>query len=204
MKTTKKSSRQEYLKGLRREYMQAVRKYRYYRTMRQATLDVLKKGVSLDVPTHYSKLNFNTLQEKGTYRIRKTKDGFKRVQYKGINAIKLQLKSLKKQTSAEYRKNIFIKNYLKSMQKVGYSLSERNEIRDKLKNLSSQKLTLAIDSAEFPSIQYNYANGGQISINNLKNRIEASIVNITPEQQLLIKKRYKALLPKFKQDIKGY
>lgn len=191
-------------KELREEYLKAVREYRYYRTMRQATLDVLKKGTSLKVPTNYTKLNIDTLYEKGTYRIRKLKDKtYKRIQYKGINAIKLQLKSLKRQTSAEYRKNIFIENYLKAMKNTGYTKDDRDKVETKLKRMSSQRLYLAIDSSEFPTIDYNYANSGNIPIQTLLNKIDVSTIKITQNQREAIKKRYKALLPQFKQDIKG-
>jgi len=191
-------------KELRQEYLKAVRQYRYYRTMRQATLDVLKKGISLKVPTNYSKLDIKELYEKGTYRIKKVNGVYQRTQYVGLDAIRLQLISLKHQTSATYRKEIFIENYMKAMEKTGYTIDEREQVKNKLRSMSAQRLYLAIDSADFPSIDYTYANKGIIKINKLLEKIDRSVVKITNEQKLKIKERYKVLLPQYAQDIKGF
>ena len=198
-------------KSERLEYLRAVREYRKHRALMQAYYNVFDVSTKLDKENQFKKLKIDKLTETGTTRVRRTgfdeqgRPIYKIIRYKGINALKVQLKSLQRLGSAEYLKEKFIKNYRQAMRKLDYSLKDINEVTDRIKKIDTWKLGVIIKSGEFPIPDFIYA-GESKTKDEILNMIEVSenAYKLTETKKRQVEKEYNELLTKYKKTIKGY
>lgn len=180
------SKRQQRKYTVRSQFEKAVNDYKKSVAERQALYDVMNVGTTEQaLVTSYTKLNYERLKKEGTYRIEgNAKEGYRRVEYFGDDAIKLQIESLNKMSSKELRKDTFIRNYVNEMRKVGYNLGERENVRRLLKEFSADELNVAIIAGTIPDIYWIYdSNGSDDEYNEIVDKIKKSRTSITPEQQ---------------------
>lgn len=132
----------------------------------------------------YSKLNYNDLYLNGLTRYVMNPD-FKTVKitYKGEEAIKLQIESLKKATNLNYQADIFINNYTKSLEEVGMNQSEIIDIRNALNQISIKKLNYLINKDILPAINFVYSiDGSDSALYDLYVEIKGSINYINTDK----------------------
>lgn len=108
---------------------------------------------SSELPNIFSNLEYSEIFSKGITR----RVGKNVRQYKGDEAIKVMIKSLKNQASLTYLKNNFADNYATSMYRIGLPVNFIKEVHGKLKRMSTAKLRFILGNNYLPSIQFIYS-----------------------------------------------
>lgn len=104
-------------------------------------------------PTLFKNLDYEQIMTKGITR----KVGNRTIRYKGEEAIRIQIESLKKRASKTYQAQVFIDNYINTLYIAGLEPDQIDFIEKLLNKLSIDKLSILIDKGVLPSIQYVYA-----------------------------------------------
>ena len=104
-------------------------------------------------PTLFKNLDYEQIMTKGITR----KVGNRTIRYKGEEAIRIQIESLKKRASKKYQAKVFIEKYINTLYIAGLEPDQIDFIEKLLNKLSIDKLSILIDKGVLPSIQYVYA-----------------------------------------------
>lgn len=143
----------------------------------QQALKEARGGGSIESkpPTFLKKFDYDIIYKNGIYR----KKGGKTVHLTKNEAVREQIKSIKKFASKDYEKNNFISNYRKALDGVGYSEYAINKVSKMLKNVSSEKLAYLIEKGILPDIQFIYAEEEEQAdfLKDITNAIEKGISN---------------------------
>lgn len=101
----------------------------------------------------FKRLNFDDVFEYGITRV---ENGvWKR--YKGAEAVRRQIKSLERFSNKNNLKEQFITNYGTALFKVGFKVSEVNEIKKILKRRNSDDIAIALEVGTLPEIVFIYS-----------------------------------------------
>lgn len=103
--------------------------------------------------TLFERLDYQSIVDTGITR----KVGNKTVRYTGDEAIKVQIESLKRRSSARMQNEIFIYNYCKALDYIDMPFNMVDDIRDKLNSLASDRLAILIDKGVLPQIAFLYS-----------------------------------------------
>ena len=103
--------------------------------------------------TLFKNLNYEQIMTEGITR----KVGNRTIRYKGEEAVRIQIESLRKRASKSYQAQVFIDNYTKTLSIAGLEVDQIHSIEKLLNELSIDKLSILIDKGVLPSIQYVYA-----------------------------------------------
>lgn len=98
----------------------------------------------------FTKLNFAEIYEKGIYRV--NKNG-KVIHYKGLSAVRKQIKSLRESNDPLRKKRLFIKVYMKNLNDVGINFPE---VRQILNSLAPEEITYLLNKGLIPEISFYY------------------------------------------------
>ena len=90
--------------------------------------------------TLFKNLNYEQIMTEGITR----KVGNRTIRFKGEEAVRIQIESLKKRASKSYQAQVFIDNYIKTLSIAGLELDQIHSIEKLLNNLSSDKLSILI------------------------------------------------------------
>ena len=104
-------------------------------------------------PTLFKNLDYEQIMTKGITR----KVGNRTIRFKGEEAVRIQIESLRKRASKSYQAQIFIDNYINTLYIAGLEPDQIDSIEKLLNKLSIDKLSILIDKGVLPSIQYVYA-----------------------------------------------
>ena len=104
-------------------------------------------------PTLFKNLNYEQIMTEGITR----KVGNRTIRYKGEEAVRIQIESLRKRVSKSYQAQLFIENYINTLNIAGLEPDQIDSIEKLLNKLSIDKLSILIDKGVLPSIQYVYA-----------------------------------------------
>ena len=104
-------------------------------------------------PTLFKNLDYEQIMTKGITR----KVGNRTIRYKGEEAVRIQIESLRKRASKSYQAQVFIENYIDTLYIAGLEPDQIDSIEKLLNKLSIDKLSILIDKGVLPSIQYVYA-----------------------------------------------
>lgn len=98
-------------------------------------------------------INFETIFNQGITR----KVNNKTIRYEGMEAIWVEIESLKKRASKTYQRNQFINNYMEGLFYSGIEQEDMNEIENLFNKISTDHLTYLIDSGILPIVEYLYS-----------------------------------------------
>lgn len=84
------------------------------------------------------------------------KVGSRTIRYVGTEAVKIQIESMRRRASKSYQADLFINNYIASMEGAGFSDEIIDYVEKQLNKLSVDRLTLLVDKGILPSIQFVY------------------------------------------------
>ena len=141
------------IKKLKRQFNYYVK--RLNETMlNERTFIVARGGAMTDRPSNlFKNLNFNKLIEEGLTRKIKGKT----VRITGVEAVKIQIQSLKNRTSRSIQNRRFIDNYLTSLNKIGMDPLQIKAIENALKRTPIDKIKYLTSKNLLPDIYRNYA-----------------------------------------------
>lgn len=141
------------MKKLKRQFNYYVK--RLNETMlNEITFIVARGGAMTDRPSNlFKNLNFNKLIEEGLTRKIKGKT----VRITGVEAVKIQIQSLKNRTSRSIQNRRFIDNYLTSLNKIGMDPLQVKAIENALKRTPIDKIKYLTSKNLLPDIYRNYA-----------------------------------------------
>lgn len=141
------------MKKLKRQFNYYVK--RLNETMlNERTFIVARGGAMTDRPSNlFKNLNFNKLIEEGLTRKIKGKT----VRITGVEALKIQIQSLKNRTSRSIQNRRFIDNYLTSLNKIGMDPLQVKAIENALKRTPIDKIKYLTSKNLLPDIYRNYA-----------------------------------------------
>lgn len=148
-------------KGLKGSYRQ---QFNYYKRQLQKRLiyeQAFKYARTKSIPDmkneslfYEENLDFDKVFNEGITR----KRGNMTIRYTGIEAIEIQINSLRQRASKTYQRQAYIDNYLQSMYYAGFEIEDIEEVENLFNNVSSDALTYMVDKGILKSIQYVYAN----------------------------------------------
>lgn len=186
-------------KTLRSQYLEAVRKYRYSQAEMLAMQDEANVRLTklYDVP--YGNLNYKQIYEKGIYRVRNGQT----IHYTGDEAVKIQLTSLKSQTSKRQGKQQFIENYAYAMEQVGYVEGEIEMVVAELEKIPATELAIMAKNGMFPDIQFLYVDKRGSSAEEIVQLIRSSRLHFTPENRRNVRENAKIYNQLLKRQIAG-
>ena len=152
-------------------------------------------------PTLFKNLNYEQIMTEGITR----KVGNRTIRFKGEEAVRIQIESLKKRASKSYQAQVFIDNYIKTLSIAGLEVDQIDSIEKLLNKLSIDKLSILIDKGVLPSIQYVYAESDDPD-KVYDDIIDAIDKGVSKSELEEIKARKKVLRPliKSKFDIMGW
>lgn len=146
-------------KGLKGSYRQ---QFNYYKRQLQKRLiyeQAFKYARTKSLPDmkneslfYEQNLDFDKVFNEGITR----KRGNVTIRYTGIEAIEIQINSLRQRASKTYQRQAYIDNYLQSMYFAGYEIEDIEEVENLFNSVSSDALTYMVDKAILPSIHYIY------------------------------------------------
>ena len=168
------------IKKLKRQFNYYVK--RLNETMlNERTFIVARGGAMTDRPSNlFKNLNFNKLIEEGLTRKIKGKT----VRITGVEAVKIQIQSLKNRTSRSIQNRRFIDNYLTSLNKIGMDPLQIKAIENALKRTPIDKIKYLTSKNLLPDIYRNYASA--TDTNKLYNEI-TRVLNPRKDNQKLMK-----------------
>ena len=127
------------------------------------------------------------------------------IRYKGEEAVRIQIESLRKRASKSYQAQVFIENYINTLYTAGLEPDQIDSIEKLLNKLSIDKLSILIDKGVLPSIQYVYAESDDPDkvYDDIIDAIDKGVIKSELEE---VKARKKVLRPliKSKFDIMGW
>lgn len=168
------------MKKLKRQFNYYVK--RLNETMlNERTFIVARGGAMTDRPSNlFKNLNFNKLIEEGLTRKIKGKT----VRITGVEAVKIQIQSLKNRTSRSIQNRRFIDNYLTSLNKIGMDPLQVKAIENALKRTPIDKIKYLTSKNLLPDIYRNYASASDTD--KLYNEI-TRVLNPRKDNQKLMK-----------------
>ena len=151
--------------------------------------------------TLFKNLNYEQIMTEGITR----KVGNRTIRFKGEEAVRIQIESLRKRASKSYQAQVFIDNYIKTLSIAGLELDQIHSIEKLLNNLSIDKLSILIDKGVLPSIQYVYAESDD-PVKVYDDIIDAIDKGVSKSELKEVNARKKVLRPliKSKFDIMGW
>ena len=151
--------------------------------------------------TLFKNLNYEQIMTEGITR----KVGNRTIRYKGEEAVRIQIESLRKRASKSYQAQVFIENYIKTLNIAGLEPDQIDSIEKLLNKLSIDKLSILIDKGVLPSIQYVYAESDD-PVKVYDDIIDAIDKGVSKSELEEVKSRKKVLRPliKSKFDIMGW
>lgn len=151
--------------------------------------------------TLFKNLDYEQIVSEGITR----KVGNRTITYKGEEAVRIQIESLRKRASKSYQASIFIENYINSLTDIGMDSEDIAKIEKALNSLSIDKLSILIDKNILPSIQFLYAESENLE-DIYTNIIDAIGSGVTKEEVKDIRLRKKVLkdMIKKKFDVLGW
>ena len=151
--------------------------------------------------TLFKNLNYEQIMTEGITR----KVGNRTIRYKGEEAVRIQIESLRKRASKSYQAQVFIDNYIKTLSIAGLEVDQIHSIEKLLNKLSIDKLSILIDKGVLPSIQYVYAESDD-PVKVYDDIIDAIDKGVSKSELEEVKARKKVLRPliKSKFDIMGW
>ena len=151
--------------------------------------------------TLFKTLNYEQIMTEGITR----KVGNRTIRFKGEEAVRMQIESLRKRASKSYQAQVFIDNYIKTLSIAGLELDQIHSIEKLLNNLSIDKLSILIDKGVLPSIQYVYAESDD-PVKVYDDIIDAIDKGVSKSELKEVNARKKVLRPliKSKFDIMGW
>ena len=151
--------------------------------------------------TLFKTLNYEQIMTEGITR----KVGNRTIRFKGEEAVRIQIESLRKRASKSYQAQVFIDNYIKTLSIAGLELDQIHSIEKLLNNLSIDKLSILIDKGVLPSIQYVYAESDD-PVKVYDDIIDAIDKGVSKSELKEVNARKKVLRPliKSKFDIMGW
>ena len=151
--------------------------------------------------TLFKRLNYEQIMTEGITR----KVGNRTIRYKGEEAVRIQIESLKKRASKSYQAQAFINNYINTLSIAGLEPDQIDSIEKLLNKLSIDKLSILIDKGVLPSIQYVYAESDD-PVKVYDDIIDAISKGVSKSELEEVKARKKVLRPliKSKFDIMGW
>ena len=105
------------------------------------------------LPGLQQNINFETIFNQGITR----KVNNKTIRYEGMEAIWVEIESMKKRASKTYQRNQYINNYLSSLWYTGIEEEDINEIENLFNKISTDHLTYLVDAGILPIIEYIYS-----------------------------------------------
>ena len=99
-------------------------------------------------------LDFDKVFNEGITR----KRGNVTVRYTGIEAIEIQINSLRKRASKTAQRELYVENYLQAMYMTDYPIEYIEEVERLFQGISSDTLTYIVDRKILKSIEYVYGN----------------------------------------------
>ena len=168
------------MKKLKRQFNYYVK--RLNETMlNERTFIVARGGAMTDRPSNlFKNLNFNKLIEEGLTRKIKGKT----VRITGVEAVKIQIQSLKNRTSRSIQNRRFIDNYLTSLNKIGMDPLQIKAVENALKRTPIDKIKYLTSKNLLPDIYRNYASASDTD--KLYNEI-TRVLNTRKDNQKLMK-----------------
>ena len=168
------------MKKLKRQFNYYVK--RLNETMlNERTFIVARGGAMTDRPSNlFKNLNFNKLIEEGLTRKIKGKT----VRITGVEAVKIQIQSLKNRTSRSIQNRRYIDNYLTSLNKIGMDPLQVKAIENALKRTPIDKIKYLTSKNLLPDIYRNYASASDTD--KLYNEI-TRVLNPRKDNQKLMK-----------------
>lgn len=115
------------------------------------------RGVSEDnisINMLFERLDFNDIYEHGITR----KLGNETIRVTGIQAVEMQIESLRRRASKTEQANLYIVNYAQSLYQTDMPVEYISEIYQKMQTISIDKLTALLDSGQLKQIAFIYAN----------------------------------------------
>ena len=151
--------------------------------------------------TLFKNLNYEQIMTEGITR----KVGNRTIRYKGEEAVRIQIESLKRRASKSYQAQVFIDNYIKTLSIAGLEVDQIHSIEKLLNKLSIDKLSILIDKGVLPSIQYVYAESDD-PVKVYDDIIDAIDKGVSKSELKEVNARKKVLRPliKSKFDIMGW
>ena len=160
--------------------------YNYYkrqmlkRLAKEQAFKEVRGGGTIEarIRTMFKDLTYEQTYNKGITR----KKGNTTVRYTGEEAVIIRINSMKRRASKTYQSDLFIRNYLQSMFKVGFDSENIYKVEKALRSISIDKLTYLVDKNILPSIQFLYAeqsNGDEETqeiLNAIKNGVSSETV----------------------------
>ena len=151
--------------------------------------------------TLFKILNYEQIMTEGITR----KVGNRTIRFKGEEAVRIQIESLRKRASKSYQAQVFIDNYINTLSIAGLEVDQIHSIEKLLNKLSIDNLSILIDKGVLPSIQYVYAESDD-PVKVYDDIIDAIDKGVSKSELKEVKARKKVLRPliKSKFDIMGW
>ena len=158
---------------LRNQFYKELKKYEDYELLREARLRLQNLPPSPDQlqSAYFKNLSYKKLKEDGLTR----RVDNKVVRFKGVEAVSMQIESLRKGSDPEYKKRVFIKTYKEQLELNGvpeeYITEEYNEATGEyieivrhpvdemityLESLEPKKISFLLDTGQLHDITFYY------------------------------------------------
>lgn len=148
-------------KGLKGSYKQ---QFNYYKRQLQKRLifeQAFKYARTKSLPDmkneslfYEQNLDFDKVFNEGITR----KRGNVTIRYTGIEAIEIQINSLRKRASKTAQRELYVENYLQAMYMTDYPIEYIEKVEQLFQGISSDTLTYIVDRKILKSIEYVYGN----------------------------------------------
>lgn len=132
----------------KKQMVKRIVKEQAYKFARTGDLTSIKNNILFEMEN----LDYEKVMKKGITR----KEGNVTRRYTGVDALRIQIESLRNRASKSVQRNLYVDNFINKMVEVGYSYEEIEETRNILNSLSTDYLTYVIDAGLLPSIEYVY------------------------------------------------
>lgn len=184
-------------KSLYQEFKYYKNRYKNYLIGEQA-FEEAQGGFTFSsgLPNIFQKLDYTELFDKGISR----RYGKKIYFYKGEEAVKEVIKSLKNQSSLSWRKKQFADNYTNAMFKIGMDLKFIQWTHKNLMKMSTSRLRFIIAKNYLPSIQFIYSE--ESTENEYVQRIKYALIADFKEDVSKIEQNAKKIMPLIRERVK--
>lgn len=169
-------------------------KYRLkQRLIQEQALSSASDGVTSSVikKTLFKNTNFTKVYTEGITR----KQGNTTVRYVGIEAIKIQIKSLSQRASIKYQNRLYIQNYQKAMSVAGFSDEDIELVGHILSKIQPKKLSILIQKGRIEEISFFYGSPNENARNTVIGKIQNLDKIINEKEFNKIIENYKDILP---------
>lgn len=148
-------------KGLNGPYKQQFNYYKRQLQKRLISEQAFKYARTKSLPDmkneslfYEENLDFDKVFNEGITR----KRGNVTVRYTGIEAIEIQINSLRRRASKTAQREAYVENYLQAMYMTDYPIEYIEEVEQLFQGISSDTLTYIVDRKILKSIEYVYGN----------------------------------------------